>query len=361
MLLVAAAVAAAAGCTSGVKAPQECGRGSCVCTQPATGTGDGAFPAKPAAPAASGSAPTVFAISKLYYGDTNRGGVSSPDAWKSYGLNIDGKVTGAGATEACTPVPGSLCESSLDGNDGLDNAFGENVLPIIITTGGADSPSFANAALQRGGGTILIRLDGLGSADDASLLPGSLYRALPTATPPAWEGSDVRDVDAYSVVGGDASQPTALLPSAYMSGRVWVAGPASGPAYLDSQIAAGSAAGRTLLPPLPVRRLQIVMQIAPDGRSATGTLAGIVRTDDIRSFAALYATTLVPSLCASSGIGSVTDLFAQASDIMVDGTNEPGQTCDGISLGLGFDAVAVQIGHVGSEPPPPEPCIDAGR
>jgi hypothetical protein len=51
---------------------------------------------------------------------------------------------------------------------------------------------------------------------------------------------------------------------------------------------------------------------------------------------------------------------AQASDVMTDGTNEPGQTCDGISLGLGFDAVAVHLGQVWSEPPRPQPCVDAG-
>jgi hypothetical protein len=361
ILLFAVSVAVAAGCSSRVPPePQRCGRGLCPCTLPATGTGAGVVPSKAAAPAAPGSTPTVFAISKLYFGDTARDGTFSSDAWSSYGLNIDGKVTGAGATDACDPVPSSDCESSLDGNDGIDNSFGENVLPLVVTLLGSDATSIADDAIHQGGATTLIRLDGLGSADDYSLLPGSLYRAIPTAVAPKWDGSDLRDVDARTVVGGDRSQPTTLLPNAYMTGRVWVAGPASGPVYLDAQIVAGPPGGPALVPPLPIQRARIVMQVAPDGTSATGTLTGIARTDDVRSIATVVAETTAPRYCGAADVGSIVDLFAQASDIMIDGTNEPGQTCDGISIGLGFDAVAVQIGQVGSEPPPPQPCVDAG-
>ena len=62
---------------------------------------------------------TLGGLTCVMSGDTTRDGVTSPEAWKSYGLNIDGKVTGAGATDACTPVSGSPCDSSLDGNDGI--------------------------------------------------------------------------------------------------------------------------------------------------------------------------------------------------------------------------------------------------
>jgi hypothetical protein len=42
--------------------------------------------------------------------------------------------------------------------------------------------------------------------------------------------------------------------------------------------------------------------------------------------------------------------FEQTSDIMADGTNKPAKQCDGISVGLGFDAVAVQLGKSEAEP-----------
>ena len=35
----------------------------------------------------------------------------------------------------------------------------------------------------------------------------------------------------------------------------------------------------------------------------------------------------------------------RASDIMVDGTQDPTKTCDGISVGLGFEAQAGALGN----------------
>ena len=37
----------------------------------------------------------------------------------------------------------------------------------------------------------------------------------------------------------------------------------------------------------------------------------------------------------------------QASDIMQDGTQDPTKTCDGISIGIGFEARVVQLGAAG--------------
>jgi len=48
-----------------------------------------------------------------------------------------------------------------------------------------------------------------------------------------------------------------------------------------------------------------------------------------------------------------------ASDIMADGTNgDATQTCTGISFGMGFDALPVQLGAVAPDPPStiPTPC-----
>ena len=51
----------------------------------------------------------------------------------------------------------------------------------------------------------------------------------------------------------------------------------------------------------------------------------------------------------------------QASDILTDGTQDPTQTCDGISIGLGFDALPDQLGTTAPPLPQAVPCdIDAG-
>ena len=51
---------------------------------PATGTDAGTLPPRPKAPAATGNSPTVFAISKMYFGDTDRTGQASNTAWTTY-------------------------------------------------------------------------------------------------------------------------------------------------------------------------------------------------------------------------------------------------------------------------------------
>ena len=45
---------------------------------------------------------------------------------------------------------------------------------------------------------------------------------------------------------------------------------------------------------------------------------------------------------------------------MQDGTQDPTKTCDGISIGLGFDAELVQLGPIAPPAATPNPCADAG-
>lgn len=339
--------------------PASCCTGSCGCAPLVTDGGFGVLPPKPSAPAATTNTPTVFAISKFYFGDTDRSGHASSTAWQTFGLNIDGKVTSTNATDVCKLVSGAIPCTQLDGDNGIDNSFGANVLGAIRTLNFMYD-SYANNAIKEGGGTLLIRLDGLGPSDAYSQLPGALYRATPTSQPLRWDGTDIRAVDAVSLVGGDTSKPLAVLPDGYMNGRVWVSGISSGAAYLDLQVTAGSA-GSGLLPPIPLRHVQIVMQVDPGNASATsGVLSGVARTRDVIAWVQLWSGTISTSLCGGSAAMSIASQFAQMSDIMTDGTNEPGEECDGISVGLGFDAVAVQLGKAESEPPFKNPCSDGG-
>jgi hypothetical protein len=48
--------------------------------------------------------------------------------------------------------------------------------------------------------------------------------------------------------------------------------------------------------------------------------------------------------------------IAQSSDIMHDGTQDPTQPCDAISIGLGFDATQAQLGTEVVTAVPPPPC-----
>lgn len=51
--------------------------------------------------------------------------------------------------------------------------------------------------------------------------------------------------------------------------------------------------------------------------------------------------------------------FVAASDVMKDGSQDPTSACDGISIGLGFEATAVKLGPaMDRQPPLLDPCTD---
>lgn len=351
-----------AGCDAGRNqgSTYVCPPGEC-CGQPATGTGSGALPARPSAPAITSTTASVFAVSKFDFGDLDSAGSPSTTAWKTRGLNIDGKVTCEASRNVCTPVAGATRYSQIDGNDGIDNSFGENLLPIILEINPQYS-GYANALIRKGAGTLLFELDGLGAFASSSRLPGALLRALPTSQSLHWDGSDARDVDSVTVVGGDPSRPLAIVPNAFMNDRVWVSGPASAAAYLDLQVTSGGAGSSSgFLPPIPLQHVQVAMSVAAgNGAVTSGTVSGVLRTADARTWVSLWAQSVSTSFCYASAGEAITSSIEQASDIMEDGSNEPGKTCDGISVGLGFDGVAVQLGQSEAQPAFPDPCADGG-
>ncbi|HEX3345956.1 MAG TPA: hypothetical protein VHS09_15335, partial [Polyangiaceae bacterium] len=231
----------------------------CMASEPSAIVGDaGGVPLDPGGPSPDGTGTVVFAISKLYYGDTDRNGVTDDAAWAQYGLDLDGLSTTKCATDVCTLAPGASLSTQVDGENGIDNSFGQNILPIITTTLGSSSPGTADTALQHGDSTMLIALRGLGAGDDASPLSGVVYHAARSPTPPAWNGADVRDVDTASLVGGDFSAPVVTL-SGYMAGRTWVGAANEGAALLDLHLAEDMMAGPN--EPVPLTHLRIVMHV----------------------------------------------------------------------------------------------------
>jgi hypothetical protein len=101
-----------------------------VCGPTESDSGVGSLPTRPVGSPASGSDSLVFAISKIYYGDSDRSGTSSMCAWTAYGLNIDGKTTDTRSTDVCALVPGSSQQAQVDGQNGIDNSFGANVISL---------------------------------------------------------------------------------------------------------------------------------------------------------------------------------------------------------------------------------------
>jgi hypothetical protein len=65
--------------------------------------------------------------------------------------------------------------------------------------------------------------------------------------------------------------------------------------------------------------------------------------------------------CSGPTIDSIASQVTQAADILIDGSQDPSKSCDGVSIGVGFEAEIVQLGAIGDAPDDINPCDpDAG-
>ncbi|MBW2527062.1 MAG: hypothetical protein JRI23_22970, partial [Deltaproteobacteria bacterium] len=311
-------------------------------------------PAEPEG-AASGDGPGyVFAVNKLYLGDTDWNGTPSPSAWKSFGYNMDMKVSTKESTDLCQPAAGAAPSKVYpDGNDGIDNSFGKNILPII--TGLApDASTEVNAAIDEGTFTLLIKVDDLGDGSDysASLL-AKLYAGGDLGNAPAWDGNDQ-----WPVLPELLNDPTDVesskvqFPSSYVNAGTWVSGD-KGELSLTIGIQ-----GYELT--LTISEAVITMDLASprSGGSTQGLIAGVIETEPLIEELRKIAGNFDTGLCEGSTFDSIADQLRQASDIMANGSQDPGQTCNGISVGLGFDTKIVQLGGIATAAEQaPDPCL----
>jgi hypothetical protein len=298
-----------------------------------------------------GSGPVVFAVSKLYLGDTNRDGTpNAANGWKQFGFDLDGTTSTATSTNLCKPALNASPQNAYpDGNDGIDNSFGKNILPIFLGLA-PDVSQKVNAAIASGQSTVLLDLENLGAGVEYDPMVGRAYRGGDLGQPPSWNG-----VDAWPVNADSLSAPPALdsakaqSTQTYVVGNVWVARIAGD---LSVMLNAG---GFPL--PLQIHNPIITMQLDASHQHATfGTIAGVIPTASLVGTIKQVAGAFDPSLCSGPTIDSITSQITQASDILVDGTQDPTQACDGISIGLGFEAQRVTFGGVQTPVPPPNPC-----
>lgn len=304
----------------------------------------------PASNAADGTGTTI-AIHTLYLGDTDRTGKTSSTAWKSFGFDLDGKASTKESTDLCKPAAGAKASAVYeDGDGGTDNSFGKNILPII-TSLASDASSQVNDSINKGSFTIILKIDGVGAKDSYKDLHTGLYAGAkildmagnPMA--PAWDGTDKWPVVPELLNNGDINNPKVQFASSYVvkdpksGARTWVSG-SKGDLVLNLSVG-GFTLGLTIASAL------VSTELSADNKKGTkGTIAGILNTEQLISELAKVAGSFDPTLCPpSSTFESIAQQIRQASDILSDGSQDPTKTCDGISIGLGFDMDAIQLGE----------------
>jgi hypothetical protein len=338
------------------------------------GDGGGVCSVQPPPPSSGENPSTVshdYAISALFLGDTDRQGTSSADAWRSFGYDLDDKLTTASSTDVCTLVPGSPRQVQVDGDCGRDNSWGANIMPIILMASGVDPCPVGTCTDVSTDMIYAVGFDDSAGNMTSNLgltgviLLGETFYDL--ATPPAFGLTSTWPVDPASVsgctvVGGcpagtDPVKNARLkLHGAYQAKGEFVSG-----APVDVPITIDLPQGSTL----PIVIEHAIVTFSPDrpGSVTNGTIAGVIPTEALVATLRQLAGSISASLCTSSALATLVTQFEQASDIVYDGatiSNPAGQPCNAISIGLGFSAteIAYPTAIAPGSPQPPDVCGD---
>ncbi len=324
-LLGAGTSFAVTGCSSDGGADADAGPGG------SGSGGKGQPPARPAdGPATTDSGDRTFAVNSLKLGGNNE--------WKKLGYNLDDKSSTGKSQDVCKPVPGGLTSPHQDGDNGIDNSFGANVLESLegVSPG---IQKLANDSLASGAFTIMVQVRGLPAAAPAALtgLSGQLFaggKYAETAdgglgAPPSFDKTTDWPVLPSILTGSDiASGSKIKFANAYVADGTFVSG---------DRVAVSLSlklAGVDLT--LSVKNAVITGK--PGASEMTdGIISGFLITSEVADALRQVGPSLSESFCGDVGDKFI-DTLRTSSDMLSDGTNTNDRECDAISIGLGFTA-----------------------
>lgn len=282
----------------------------------------------------------VLAIDTLNFGDVGM----DTSASQKLGFNVDSLVSTAQSMDLCMPVSGAdKNKVYADGDMGIDNSFGKNVLPLLLNL----APGFSDATtanITDGKFTMMLDFVGLTAAADQPTLTTRLYGGTDLGSPPAFDGKDC-----WPVVPELLTDPTDIKTSSVVfdksavAANKWTSGAAG---TISLTVPAGTSSIT-----LTIHKAQITLDLAADHKSATGgIIGGVLDTEEFIKEIKKAIYSIDPAYCAL--IGTVEKQIRQDSDILNDGTQDKTKPCNGISIGFGFTMKAVQLGGVGDKATP---------
>ncbi len=315
----------------------------------------------------------TFAVNQIFLGDTDRNGNTDATSstsyngcsgyghgtkWKAFGYDLDRNVTSKDATDVCTLGAGAPKTNQIDGDDGIDNAWGA----LLLGVAGANVSSDETTIIQSGAWTLLIQLDGVPTRDATGAHLRVFVGGTFGASAPAFDTTTDWPVLASSVVDGATIASGAVVEDddAWMTSGTFVSAPTTDmPIELPLMLKDGTRlVGR-------IHRPVVTFSVSADATSLTGgTIAGVFDPSEFVATARSVAGLVSTNLCGSAFDG-IAQQIMQDQDILSDETNHAGVACDAISIGIGFNArmVANPTKVVAEPNAPPDPCViapDAG-
>jgi hypothetical protein len=276
---------------------------------------------------------TVFAVRKLVFGEGNSG------QWKKVGVNLDEKVSTGNSKDLCMPNAGGSPQTAYpDGEEGIDNSFGKNLLPTILSLY-PNWVSDINNGITIGNFTGLLKIMCLPPTGDAPVLTTKLFGGTSLGMAPKWDGTDKWPVEPGLLSDPmDPESSTITFPNSSVMGMTFDAGK-NGTFILSVPVRTAS---KSTSIKLTLYSAQVTMTLAEDRKSATdGMIGGVLNTEEF--VAEIKKVGDLLGICGNPLFDNLVTQVRQASDIMTDGSQDPSKTCDGISIGLGFDMQGAQL------------------
>jgi hypothetical protein len=292
-------------------------------------------------PMCSADESTVLAATELFFGEGNSG------EWKKVGWNLDNLESTATSKDVCKPKAGASPSTPYpDGDGGIDNSFGKNLLPVILQL----YPTWVDdiyKSIQNGFFTSMLKIECLPETGDAPLLNTKLFGATPLPNKPVWDGTDTWSVAPELLSDPtDPDSSTIIFGQSSVTGTLFDAGK-NGTFVLSVPLKTMTDSTSIKLT-LYAAKLQ--MTLADDRKSSTnGMLGGVLNTEEF--VAEVKKVGALLGLCGTSVLDNVITQVRQSSDILTDGTQDPERECDGISMGMGFNMSQVLLGDVGPAAP----------
>ena len=285
----------------------------------------------------------TFAIDSIDLGESD---------WQTLGYDLDGKLTTKDSTDVCGLESGAPLSNQIDGDEGIDDAFGSLVMPALEGSLADSTPSVAlTSAIDAGRFTLQIQVRGLDDTPTQNCggTAGQIFTsdAYPAGAPTFDSATD------WPVMSESLNDPSTIASGSRAS---------FDDVYVQSGTVVLGATGGVTVPlhlvlenghafDLLVHQALVTFDHVSAAEAANGVLAGVLDPKELT--AAARKAFPSPTLCGDGWFPS-----RGWADIVSDRSNSRGVPCDAISFAIGFHArrVSNPTTVAAPLPVPPSPC-----